>query len=79
MKKALQLIKIIRIIAAILIIVAIILYFTAKEYALYTAIAGFAIIALVNIPLNLWITFQNGKIRKEETEENDSRQKNNKT
>ena len=78
MKKALQLIKIIRIIAAILIIVAIILYFTAKEYALYTAIAGFAIIALVNIPLNLWITYQNGKIRKKEMEAFDTSRKENK-
>jgi|GEM_PF-2896938 len=54
--------RLVRIIAAVLIVVAIVLYFTAKEYALYVAILGFALIALINIPLNIWIAFQQRKM-----------------
>ena len=58
--------NIVRIIALILIIASVILYFTAKEFALYTAIAGFAVIALINLPLNLWLALKREKKRKEE-------------
>lgn len=60
--------NLVRIIAAVMIIASAILYFTAKEYALYPAIAGFAIIALVNLPLNIWLAVQREKQRKLEME-----------
>lgn len=60
--------NLVRIIAAAMIIASAILYFTAKEYALYPAIAGFAIIALVNLPLNIWLAVQREKQRKLEME-----------
>ena len=58
--------KTVRIIALVLIVASVILYFTAKEYALYTAITGFSVIALINLPLNIWLAFKREKRRKEE-------------
>ena len=66
MDKAQLIIKLVRIIAAILIVLAIVLYFTSKEYAFYVAAAGIAIIALINIPLIIWVSIKNEKIRKAE-------------
>jgi len=54
--------KLVRMVAAVLFVVAIILYFTEKEYALYVGIVGFALIALINIPLILWIAYQQRKM-----------------
>ena len=67
--------KLVRMIAAILIIAAIILYFTAKEYALYVAAVGFAMIALINLPINIWLAFQNEKIKKAEMKQYESENK----
>ncbi len=67
-KKAMRLMNIVRIIAVILVIVAAVLYFYAKEYALYPAIVGFALIALVNLPLNIWLSIQRGKIHRKQQE-----------
>lgn len=61
--------NIVRVIAVVLIIVAAILYFYATEYAIYPAIIGFALIALVNLPLNIWLSIQRGKINKNKFEE----------
>lgn len=61
--------NLVRIVAVVLIIASAVLYFTAKEYALYPAIAGFAIIALINLPLNIWMAFQREKERKRELEQ----------
>ena len=65
-KKAMRLMNIVRIIAVVLVIVSAILYFYAREYALYPAIVGFAIIALINLPLNIWLSIQKEKIRKKQ-------------
>jgi hypothetical protein len=64
--KAIRIMKLVRIIAAVLIVAAIVLYFTAKEYALYPAAVGFILVALINIPLNIWLAFKREKERKEE-------------
>ena len=55
---------IVRIIALILIIVSAIAYFYAREYAIYPAIAGFALIVFINLPLNIWLAIQREKIKK---------------
>lgn len=60
--------NLVRIIAVVLIIASAILYFTAREYALYPALAGFAMIALINLPLNIWLAIQREKERKRELE-----------
>ena len=65
-RQAVRTMKLVRIIAAVLIIVAIVLYFTAKEYALYPAALGFIMIALINIPLNIWMGFKRNQERKSE-------------
>lgn len=57
-KKAARIMNLVRIIAVIMIIASAILYFTAKEYAIYPAIVGFAMIALINLPLNIWLTYK---------------------
>jgi hypothetical protein len=67
--------KLVRIIAAVLIIVAIILYFTAKEYALYPAALGFLIVALINLPLNIWLAFKREKQKKRELEKFEAERK----
>jgi hypothetical protein len=67
-KKAIRLMNIVRIIAIVLVIVAAVLYFYAKEYALYPAIVGFALIALINLPLNIWLSIQRGKIHRKKQE-----------
>ncbi len=48
MKKAVQVMNKVRFAAVILIIAAAALYFTEKEYALYPAIVGFALMVLIN-------------------------------
>jgi len=58
--------RLVRIIALVLIIAAVVLYFTAKEYALYPAAVGFVLIALINLPLNIWIAINREKHRKSE-------------
>jgi hypothetical protein len=60
--------KLVRIIAAVLVVLAIVLYFTAKEYALYPAALGFILVALINLPLNIWLAFKREKERKIELE-----------
>jgi len=65
-EQAIRIMNLVRIIAVVLIIASTILYFTAKEYALYPAIAGFALIALINLPLNLWLAYKRERQRKEE-------------
>jgi membrane protein YdbS with pleckstrin-like domain len=65
-KKAVRLMNIIRIIAVLLVILAAILYFYAREYAVYPAIVGFVLIALINLPLNIWLNMQRNKINKKE-------------
>ncbi len=72
---AVRIMKIVRIIAVVLIIVSAVLYFTAKEYALYPAIAGFAIIALINIPLNIWLAVRRGKLDKKELDKYEAERK----
>lgn len=72
---AVRIMNLVRIIAVVLIIIGAVLYFTAKEYALYPAIAGFAIIALINIPLNIWLAVQRGKLRKEELDKYEAERK----
>lgn len=67
-KKAIRLMNIVRIIAVVLVIVAAVLYFYAKEYAVYPAIVGFALIALINLPLNIWLSIQRGKIHRKQQE-----------
>ena len=67
-KNAVRIMGTVRIIAVILIIVAVILYFTAKEYALYPAAVGFVLIALINLPLNIWLAIKGEKQRKRELE-----------
>ena len=52
-KKAIRLMTIVRILAAIMVVATAALYFTYRELALYPAIAGFALIALVNVPLHI--------------------------
>lgn len=63
-EQAVRTMNIVRIIAVVMIIASAILYFSAKEYALYPAIAGFAIIALINLPLNIWLAIQKEKNKK---------------
>jgi hypothetical protein len=72
---AVRIMKLVRIIAVVLIIVSAALYFTAKEYALYPAIAGFAIIALINIPLNIWLAVRRGKLDKKELDKYEAERK----
>lgn len=72
---AVRIMNLVRIIAVVLIIIGAVLYFTAKEYALYPAIAGFAIIALINIPINIWLAMQRGKLRKEELDKYEAERK----
>lgn len=61
--------NIIRVIAVVLVILAAILYFYAREYAMYPAIVGFVLIALINLPLNIWLSMQRNKISKKDQEE----------
>jgi hypothetical protein len=68
-EKAIRTMNLVRIVAVVLIIVSAVLYFTAKEYAIYPALAGFAVIALINLPLNIWLAFQREKQRKLEMEQ----------
>ena len=63
-RKAVRIMNIVRIVAVVLIIASAALYFSAKEYSLYPAIAGFAIIALINLPLNIWLAIQKEKDKK---------------
>jgi len=65
-EQAIRIMNLVRIIAVVLIIASTILYLTAKEYALYPTIAGFALIALINLPLNLWLAYKRERQRKEE-------------
>jgi hypothetical protein len=58
----------VRIIAAAMVVLAAVLYFTAREYALYPAVVGFALIALINLPLNIWLALQREKMQKRERE-----------
>ena len=61
----------VRIAAMILLLVAVILYFTHTRYAIYPAILGFAMIALINLPMNFWInrTQKKEELRKFESED----------
>lgn len=61
-KKAARIMNLVRIIAVIMVIASAILYFSAKDYAIYPAIVGFAMIALINLPLNVWITYKQRKM-----------------
>jgi len=63
-----RLMNIVRIIAVVLVIIAALLYFYAREYALYPAIVGFALIAMINLPLNIWLSIQRDKNRKNKQE-----------
>jgi len=67
-EKAIRTMNLVRIIAVVLVIASAILYFTAREYALYPALAGFAMIALINLPLNIWLAIQRERGRKRELE-----------
>lgn len=67
--------NLVRIIAVVLIILSAILYFTAKEYALYPAVAGFILIALINLPLNIWLAYKREKLRKEERDKFEAEKK----
>ena len=67
--------NLIRIIAVVLIIISAALYFTAKEYALYPAVVGFALIALINLPLNIWLAIHREKQRKQEMENHKAERK----
>ncbi|HSG68689.1 MAG TPA: hypothetical protein VK994_08280 [Bacteroidales bacterium] len=62
-RKAVRIMTLVRIAALVLLLAAVILYFTYPAYAMYPAIIGFAMIALINLPLNFWI---NRRQRKEE-------------
>jgi hypothetical protein len=73
-KNAIRIMRLVRIIAAVLIIVAMVLYFTAKEYALYPAALGFILIALINIPLNIWLGFKRNRERRKEIEKFEAEQ-----
>jgi hypothetical protein len=66
MKRAAQIMNMVRFAAVILIIASATLYFTAKEYALYPAIVGFALFIFINMPIHIWIAIQNEKIKKQE-------------
>lgn len=65
-ERATKTMNLVRIVAVVLIIASAILYFTAREYALYPALVGFAVIALINLPLNIWLALQREKERKRE-------------
>ncbi|MDT8393402.1 MAG: hypothetical protein RQ761_06135 [Bacteroidales bacterium] len=65
-KGAIRIMNLIRIIAIVLIIASAILYFAAKEYAIYPAITGFVMIALINLPLHIWLSYKQRKMRKGE-------------
>lgn len=62
-KKAARIMNLVRIIAIVLVIASAALYFTARQYAIYPAILGFAMIALINLPLNIWIAYKQNKSR----------------
>jgi len=66
--KAVRIMNLVRIIAVVLVIASAVLYYTAREHALYPALLGFALIALINLPLNIWLAFQREKERKREME-----------
>lgn len=68
----------VRIIAMALLLVSVIFYFTAKEYAIYPAALGFIMIALINLPVNIWINIQLRKAKKEKPEQSDPGQIDNK-
>ena len=61
----------VRIAAMVLLLLAVVLYFTYKTYAMYPAILGFAMIALINLPLNFWVsrTQRKEELRKFEAED----------
>ena len=65
----------VRIVAIVLVIASGILYFTAREYAFYPAIAGFAIIALINLPLNIWLAMKRERMKKEHLRKFDQQEK----
>jgi hypothetical protein len=68
-KQAVRIMNIVRIFAVVLIVASAVLYFTAKQYAIYPAIAGFAIIAFINMPLNIWLAFKSERAKKQQMEE----------
>jgi hypothetical protein len=76
-KQAVRIMNIVRIFAVVMIIASAILYFTAKQYAIYPAIAGFAMIAFINLPLNIWLAFKNERAKKQQMEEYKAGRKNN--
>lgn len=65
-RRAVRIMNLVRIIAIVLIIASAILYFIAKEYAIYPAIIGFVMIALVNLPLHIWLSYKQRKMHKGE-------------
>ena len=65
----------VRFAAVILVIAAVVLYFTEKEYALYTAIVGFALMVLINLPINIWLAIQNAKMKKKERDQFEAEKK----
>jgi hypothetical protein len=67
-KNAVHIMRLVRIIAVVLIIAAVVFYFTAKEYAIYPAAIGFLLVALINLPLNIWLAIKREKLRKRELE-----------
>lgn len=73
--RAIRIMNIVRIVAAALVVASAILYFSAREYAIYPAIAGFAIIAFINLPLNVWMATQRGKIKKDQAVKSDQEDK----
>jgi hypothetical protein len=73
-KQAVRIMNIVRILAVVLIIASAVLYFTAKHYAIYPAIVGFATIAFINLPLNIWLAFKNERLKKHQMEKYQARQ-----
>ena len=57
-RKAVKIMSLVRIIAMVLLLAAVILYFTQPAYAMYPAMAGFIMIAFINLPLNFWVNWQ---------------------
>ncbi len=57
-RKALKTMSLVRIIAMVLLLAAVILYFTQPAYAMYPAMTGFIMIAFINLPLNFWVNRQ---------------------
>ncbi len=73
-KKAIRLMTIVRILAGLMVLATAALYFTNRELAIYPAIAGFALIALVNVPLHIRMALDREKAKKSEKHDQQHRQ-----